>query len=224
MLLRLLAAAPAGSLLVRAVDGAGGGTVFAPFAALADAGLMSPTATDRAGLRAVLTEAEQWLRPVRGGAVRRGRRDRMMLLVIASLPEMTEGAELDRIAALAQQGPESGLHLIVAGWPPPPLTAETTQAPLPRTTMVSVRNPYAVIGDPPGATFGSVPEAVWLNAPVFLDDDPPAHLVDAVCRELAAALGRGLAGDPGRPAARAGEELWSGDAADGPGHAGRPRR
>jgi hypothetical protein len=52
----------------------------------------------------------------------------MMLVVIASLPELTEGEELRRIAALAQQGPDSGLHLIVAGWPPPPLTAETTQA------------------------------------------------------------------------------------------------
>ena len=63
--------------------------------------------------------------------------------MIASLPELTEGADLARIAALAQQGPESGLHLIVAGWPPPPLTAETTQAPLPRTTRCSVRNPHA---------------------------------------------------------------------------------
>ena len=215
LLLRLLAAAPAGSLLVRAVDGTGGGTVFSPFAALADAGLLSPTAIDRAQLRDVLTEAEKWLRPVRGGAVRRGRRDRMMLLVIASLPELTEGADLVRIAALAQQGPESGLHLIVAGWPPPPLTAETTQAPLPRTTQVSLRNPYAVIGDPPGSTFGSIPEAVWLNAPVFLDDDPPPRLLDAVCRELAAhsaAASRvalaDLLPDPA-------EEIWSGDAADG---------
>ena len=215
LLLRLLAAAPAGSLLVRAVDGTGGGTVFSPFAVLADAGLLSPTAIDRAQLRDVLTEAEKWLRPVRGGAVRRGRRDRMMLLVIASLPELTEGADLVRIAALAQQGPESGLHLIVAGWPPPPLTAETTQAPLPRTTQVSLRNPYAVIGDPPGSTFGSIPEAVWLNAPVFLDDDPPPRLLDAVCRELAAhsaAASRvtlaDLLPDPA-------EEIWSGDAADG---------
>jgi S-DNA-T family DNA segregation ATPase FtsK/SpoIIIE len=215
LLLRLLAAAPAGSLLVRAVDGTGGGTVFSPFAALADAGLLSPTATDRAQLRDVLTEAEKWLRPVRGGAVRRGRRDRMMLLVIASLPELTEGADLVRIAALAQQGPESGLHLIVAGWPPPPLTAETTQAPLPRTTQVSLRNPYAVVGNPPGVTFGSVPEAVWLNAPVFLDEDPPPHLVDAVCRELAAHSAAAsqvtladLLPDPA-------EEVWSGDAADG---------
>jgi DNA segregation ATPase FtsK/SpoIIIE, S-DNA-T family len=217
LLLRLLAAAPAGSLLVRAVDGTGGGTVFAPFAQLADAGLMSPPALDRAGLRDVLTEAEKWLRPARtgGGGVRRGRRDRIMLLVIASLPELTEGGELNRIAALAQQGPDSGLHMIVAGWPPPPLTAETTQAPLPRTTPVSLRNPYAVIGDPPGGTFGSVPDAGWLNAPVFLDEDPPAHLVDAVCRELAAHSAAAsqvaladLLPDPG-------EEFWTGDAADG---------
>jgi hypothetical protein len=215
VLLRLLAAAPAGSLLIRAVDGAGGGTVFAPFESLADAGLMAPTATDRAGLRAVLTEAEQWLRPVRGGAVRRSRRDRTMLLVIASLPEMTEGGELNRIAALAQQGPESGLHLIVAGWPPPPLTPETTQPGLPRTTQVSVRNPYAVIGDPPGGTYGSVPEAVWLNAPVFLDDDPPAHLVDAVCRELAADSAAASHVTLADLLPEPGEELWSGDAADG---------
>ena len=185
---------------------------------------MSPTATDRAGLRAVLTEAEQWLRPVRGGSVRRDRRDRTMLLVIAGLPELTEGGELNRIAALAQQGPESGLHLIVAGWPPPPLTAETTQAPLPRTTMVSVRNPYAVIGDPPGGTFGSVPDAVWLNAPVFLDEDPPAHLVDAVCRELAAGSTAVTPVTLADLLPEAGEELWSGDAADGlgtpVGHAG----
>ena len=51
VLLRLLAAAPAGSLLVRAVDGTGDGTVFAPFACLYDAGLMSPPAVDRQGLR-----------------------------------------------------------------------------------------------------------------------------------------------------------------------------
>src|SRR3954470_4604609 len=82
LLLRLLAAAPAGSWLVRAVDGVGGGTVFAPFGDLADAGLMSPAACDRKGLREVLTEAEKWLRPGRSGSPRRNRRDRMMLVVI----------------------------------------------------------------------------------------------------------------------------------------------
>jgi hypothetical protein len=214
LLLRLMAATPAGSLLIRAVDGTGGGAVFAPFAALADAGLMAPPATDRDGLRAVLTEAEKWLRPPRAGAPRR-RRDRMLLLVIATLPAMVEGADLVRIAALAQQGPESGLHLIVAGWPPPPVTAETTQPALPRTTRLSVRNPYAVVGDPPGDTFGSIPEARWLNAPVFLDEDPPAHLVEAVCQDLAthsAAASQVTLADL-LPAPD--EKLWSGDAADG---------
>jgi len=224
ILLRLLAAAPAGSLLVRGVDGIGGGLIFAPFGDLRDAGLMSPPATDRQGLRDVLAEAEKWLRPGRGAPPRRSRRDRMMLVVIASLPELTEGEELRRIAALAQQGPDSGLHLIVAGWPPPPLTAETTQAPLPRTTMMSVRNPYAVIGDPPGATFGSTPSAVWLNAPVFLDDDPPPHLLDAVCRELAAHSATASQVALADLLPEPGEEMWAGDAADGlstvVGHAG----
>jgi DNA segregation ATPase FtsK/SpoIIIE, S-DNA-T family len=215
LLLRLLAAAPAGSLLVRAVDGTGGGSVFAPFAALADAGLMSPPATNLEALREVLTEAEKWLRPSRAGVTRRVRRDRMLLLVIASLPAMSEGSELNRIAALAQQGPESGLHLIVAGWPPPPLTAETTQAPLPRTTKVSVRNPYAVVGDPPGATFGSVPDAVWLNAPVFLDEDPPPHLLDAVCQELAAQSAAVSAVTLADLLPAPDEPLWAASAADG---------
>jgi hypothetical protein len=81
--------------------------------------------------------------------------------------------------------------------------------------MVSMRDEYAVVGDPPGATFGSSPEAVWLNSPVYLDEDPPAHLVDAVCRELAAnsaAASHVKLADllPGPE-----EELWSGDAADG---------
>ncbi|WP_309238200.1 FtsK/SpoIIIE domain-containing protein [Actinoplanes aureus] len=215
LLLRLLAAAPAGSLLVRTVDGVGGGTVFAPFEELADAGLMAPPATDRQGLRDVLSEAEKWLRPVRGGAVRRNRRDRLMLVVIASLPELTEGEELRRIAALAQQGPDSGLHLIVAGWPPPPLTAETTQAPLPRTTAISVRNPFAIIGDPPGGTFGSRPEALWLNAPVFLDEDPPPHLIDAVCHALAADTAEASRVTLSDLLPEPADELWGGDAATG---------
>ncbi|MEV4536884.1 FtsK/SpoIIIE domain-containing protein [Asanoa sp. NPDC049518] len=184
-LLRLLAAAPPGSLLVRAVDAAGGGMLFAPFAALSDAGLMPPPATDRTALRAVLAEAEQWVRPARPTAVRHTRRERTLLVVIASLPELTETADLTRISALAQAGPEAGLHLIVAGWPPPPLTLETTQQPLPLATRIALRNPHALVSDPPGANFASGAH-VGLNAPVFLDDDPPPHLFERVCAELAA--------------------------------------
>ncbi|MEU7399642.1 hypothetical protein AB0A89_35600, partial [Streptomyces albogriseolus] len=58
VLLRLLGGTPAGALLVRAVDATG--AVLTPFGALADAGQLPPPAVDVAGLRAVLTEAEQW--------------------------------------------------------------------------------------------------------------------------------------------------------------------
>lgn len=213
LLLRLLAATPAGSLLVRAVDAAGAGLVFGPFAALADAGLMPPPVTDRSGLRAVLAEAEQWVRPARPVTARHSRRERTLLLAVASLPELTEGADLARIAALAQHGPEAGLHLIVAGWPPPPLTEDTTQPPLPRTTMITLRNPHAIIGDPPAARYGSSVEHKGLNAPVFLDEDPPAHLFERVCQELAersATQSRLTLGD-----VLPDGDLWTEDSAEG---------
>jgi hypothetical protein len=227
LLLRLLAAAPVGSLLVRAVDAAGTHSVFAPFCPLADAGLMPPPATDRAGLLGVLAEAEQWIGPERPGGGRSRPRERTMLVVVASMPELVEAADLNRIAALARHGPEAGLHLVVAGWPPPPLTAETTRPPLARSTMISMRNPHALVGDPPGASFGSpLPHlpSTGLNAPVFVDGDPPAALVDRVCRELAA---RSAVDD--RPSLAdllpdAADGLWSEDPVEGltvtVGHAG----
>jgi S-DNA-T family DNA segregation ATPase FtsK/SpoIIIE len=220
LLLRLFAATPPGSLLVRAVDAAAGGLTFAPFAQLTEAGLMPPPVTDRAGLQTVLTEAEQWVRPDgpaaprprRGlrddagrlptsgsrdqaaGSERPGRRnrpDRTLLIVVASLPELTEGAELARLAGLAQAGPAAGLHLVVAGWPPPPLTVETTHRPLPLSTQVWLRNPYALVGDPPGGSFSAPvppdgPPPTGLNSQVHLDDDPPAAVIAEVCREIAA--------------------------------------
>lgn len=195
LLLRLLAAAPAGRLLVRVVDAATQGALFASFAPLADAGLMPPPVTDRAGLRAVLAEAEQWVRAggsARSASPRSRTGGRLLLVVIASLPELTDGDDLARLATLAEAGPPAGLHLVVAGWPPPPLTAETTQGRLPLATQIGVRNPYAVVAGPPEASFGG--GSPVLGAPIFLDDDPPGELVERVCRELAgqAAVADGL--------------------------------
>ncbi|HKS98214.1 MAG TPA: cell division protein FtsK [Rugosimonospora sp.] len=172
LLLRLVAATPAGMLYVRAVDATG--TVFGPFGALVPAGLMAEPAADAAGLRAALDEAEEWVREP-------GRQ--VMLLVVASLPELTEDADLDRIAALAQDGPANRLHLIVAGWPPPPLTRDSPEQPLRHATQVTLRNPYAIVSDPPGGTFGA---AHALNSPVYLDDCPPAESIHQVCAQVAA--------------------------------------
>ena len=175
LLLRLVASHPAGALRVKAVDATG--AVFGPFQALTSVGLMSAPATDHAGLRAVLSEAEEWVREPSARYTQ--------LIVIASLPQLTEGPDLARIAALAQAGPTARLHLIVAGWPPPPLTAETTQPPLASTTHIALRNPYALVGDPPGSSFGP---SMALNSPLYLDPGPPLETVTAVCGQVASRI------------------------------------
>ncbi|TDB72591.1 FtsK/SpoIIIE domain-containing protein [Micromonospora sp. KC723] len=178
VLLRLLAATPAGCLLVRAVDGVSGGDTFAPFAALADAGLLPPPAVDVAGLRAVLTEAEQWVSP---GAGRPRRHDRTLLLVVAGFPEHTTTDDLARVEALAGAGRQAGLHLLVAGWP------VAGRPPLPRATGLALRTAYALLGDPPDSPFSGpgTESGGGLNSPVFVDEDPGAELIGTVCRRLA---------------------------------------
>ncbi|KKK07543.1 FtsK/SpoIIIE domain-containing protein, partial [Micromonospora sp. HK10] len=196
LLLRLFAATPAGALLARSVDGTA--ETFSGFAALADAGLLPPPATDLAGFRAVLAEAEQW---VTAGTARQRGHDRTLLLVVAALPDGTAPSDLARIEELAARGHRAGLHLVVAGWSAP--------SPLPQATTIAVRTAYALVGDPPGAAYGG-PGAEppgGLNAPVFLAEDPPEELVSEVCRRLAQQIedGSRLALTDLLPA----DELWS---------------
>ncbi|MDG6100723.1 hypothetical protein Daura_02725 [Dactylosporangium aurantiacum] len=182
LVLRLLASSPPGSVRIRAVDAVDSGATFGWFTGIES--IMPPPVSDAEGLRAVLDEGEQWI------AARTDGPGPTLLIVIASLPELTEGRDLARIAGLAHAGPAGRLHLIAAGWPPPPLTAETTQAPLPHATQIAIRNPHAWVGDPPGATFsGTGVTPARLNAPVYLDPDPPADLVRRVCAQLAGPWG-----------------------------------
>jgi hypothetical protein len=177
LVLRLLASSPPGSVRIRTIDAMVEGATFGWFTGI-DA-IMPPPATDAEGLRAVLDEGERWI------AARADGPAPTLLIVIASLPELTEGRDLARIAGLAHAGPAGRLHLIAAGWPPPPLTQETTQAPLPHATQIAIRNPHAWVGDPPGTTFsGTGTGPSRLNAPVYLDPDPPAELVRQVCAQL----------------------------------------
>jgi hypothetical protein len=222
-LLRLLASVRPGTLLVRVVDPAGavlpapesgpGARRPAPnpFTPLHDAGIMPPPVTDRGGLQAVLTEAERWVRGDHAG------RDRTLLLVLAGWPQATEADDLARVAALAATAPTGGLHLLVAGWPPPPLGGAPAP-PLPHATQLTLRNPYALVGHPPGGSFGAPTPpgrapSPGLNAPVYLDEAPPADLAARVCDHLAGhvvdrarvALGELLPDGP----------LWTDDAATG---------
>jgi hypothetical protein len=175
LVLRLLAAAAGGWLRIMAVDGVG---TFSPFHGAGPGLSWAPPGPE--GLRAALNRAEARVRQPRHDGT-------FLLLVITSLPELTEAADLVRIASLASIGPATGLHLIVAGWPPPPLSPEWTRAPLAQCTQITVRNPYACVGDPPRATFTAAPgTGGMLNAPVYLDPDPPADLVRQVCAQLSA--------------------------------------
>lgn len=182
LLLRLLAAAPPGAVLVRAIDHTGPTPVFAPYAPLVDAGLMPPPATDLAGARAVLTEAERWLQrhqPHQSGKV--------LLVVVAGLHHL-EAGDMARVAALAQHGPEHGLHLIVAGWPPPPSGGPH----LPRSTRITLDAASAYVSAPPGG-FGTPALDSGLPhppTPIVLDPDPPTWLVAEVCHDLRARSSR----------------------------------
>jgi hypothetical protein len=195
LVLRLLASSPPGSVRIRAIDAVDSGSTFGWFTGIE--AIMPTPVSDAEGLRAVLDEGEQWI------AARTDSPGPTLLIVIASLPELTEGRDLARIAGLAHAGPAGRLHLIAAGWPPPPLTAETTQAPLPHATQIAIRNPHAWVGDPPGATFsGTGVTPARLNAPVYLDPDPPADLVRRVCTQLSGPWGAPPAqvGEPSRTA------------------------
>jgi len=209
LMLRVLATGAPGTVLLRTVDGLGG-ALFAPFARLADTGVIAPPITDLAGLRAALAEAEQWIAPAgrRGGA-----RDRIVVVTVAAFPAGTTWADLDRLRAIAEQGPEAGLHLIVAGWPGGP-----DVPPLPRSTAVTLPDAAARVGDPPGALFGIPDDADQpgartggLNAPVILDPAPPTTLISRVCAALVI--------EPDTAAPRLSDQLpaeqWQSDGTDG---------
>lgn len=180
LLLRLLASVPGGSLRVRVVDCADSSTGREAL----EMPTVPPPVTDQRGLRLLLNEAELWVTQPQGAS-----RDSCFLLVVASLPELTDGTDLARISALAQAGPARHLHVIAAGWPPPPLTPETTQRPLPHSTQISLRNPHAWVSDPPGATYNpATGHQSRLPAPVFLDSAPPAAIVERVRLALTASV------------------------------------
>ncbi|MGC5029225.1 FtsK/SpoIIIE domain-containing protein [Micromonospora sp. DT229] len=204
LVLRLVAATPAGTLLVRAMDATG--EVLASFRALGDAGLLSPPATDLAGLRTLLDEAERWVTP---GSAGPRRHERLLLVVLAGLPEGTDGEDLSRIEFLAEQGPTAGLHLVVAGWP------TEDRAPLPGAIPLAMRTAYALLGDAPGATFAAAGSEGGLNSPVFVEADPSAELVEAVCRRLAAQIEAGTRLSLASLLPSVEEDLWQADATEG---------
>ena len=198
VLLRVLAAMPAGSVRVLAVDGGGLGGTFAPLRPLISAGLMTEPGTDLDGLRRVLGEAERRVRRVAVGADP----GPLLVVTVAALPPDAE-AELARLAVLARAGVEGGVHLLLAGHPRP--------GELAGSTSITRSGDAFRVGEPPGSErFGVAGEG--LAAPVLLDTGPPARLLAAVCGRIAerAAEQATVALDDLAPA-----ELWTGSAGPG---------
>jgi hypothetical protein len=184
VLTRLLAAFPAGTLRILAVDGGALGAPLAPFAALVPAGVMNEPVTDVAGLRNVLEEAEEQVRRVQSGEERDAD---VLVIACAALPSGVGRTELSRLAALAHAGPPARVHLVLAGYPPPPQPGREAAPRLESTTHITAqgagRGVTFAVGDPPRETFGA--DGRGLNAPVTLDAAPPEGLVEELSRHIA---------------------------------------
>ncbi|HEY1485473.1 MAG TPA: FtsK/SpoIIIE domain-containing protein, partial [Micromonosporaceae bacterium] len=187
VLLRLIAATTPGALRVRAVDPAG--IAFGSFHALFDGRLLPEPTADLAGLRAVLAEAEQWVRvPAPPG--------RSLLIVIAGRPTGSDDSDLARLEALAASGPEARLHLLIGDWPGGGRRlAHATHVRFSGAATV-IESPY--LGTPTSA--------------VQLDRDPPASIIESIC-ELVGAQAKAAA--TLRLTDLLPTETWQSDAADG---------
>ncbi|MEJ2577778.1 MAG: FtsK/SpoIIIE domain-containing protein, partial [Kineosporiaceae bacterium] len=182
VLLRSLAVSPVGALRVLTVDAVTLGATFSPFADLMSGDLMSDPGTDLDALRRVLSEAEEHVRWAQ--SVPRDDRS-TVLLAVAGLPSGWTRDDLSRLASLAHAGPEAGIQLLLAGYPP--ASPGGASAPtLENTVTIRVTPEEVRLGNIPTTPLG----ADGLNCPVQLDPAPPDHLVGAVCQQLAHRAGQ----------------------------------
>ncbi|MFF4890827.1 FtsK/SpoIIIE domain-containing protein [Micromonospora chersina] len=179
LVVRLLAAAPAGTVRVAGIDPAAFGATFLPLRPLFDAGVLAPAATTVAETAALLDAAERHARDAQGAAPE----DReLLLLVAASAPPPRE---LARLAALTHAGPAAAVCVLLAGHP---AAGPNEAPPLGATTQLRLNERYALVGDPPGRPFSA--DGSGLAAPVVLDGDPSHATVTALAGQLARATRR----------------------------------
>ncbi|MEU9825979.1 FtsK/SpoIIIE domain-containing protein [Micromonospora chersina] len=182
LVVRLLAAAPAGTVRVAGIDPAAFGATFLPLRPLQDAGVLAPAATTVAETAALLDAAERHARDAQGAAPE----DRELLLVVAA--SAPPPRELARLAALTHAGPAAAVCVLLAGHP---AAGPGEAPPLGATTQLRLNERYALVGDPPGRPFSV--DGSGLAAPVVLDTDPSHATVTALAGQLAQATRRATA-------------------------------
>ncbi|MFG1950846.1 FtsK/SpoIIIE domain-containing protein [Micromonospora sp. NPDC048830] len=201
VVLRLLAAAPAGTVRVAGIDTVAFGATFLPLRPLLDARVLRPTATTAAEVSALLDEAERHARAAQQAAPA----DReLLVLVAASAPPPREAA---RLAALTHAGASAAVCVLLAGHPPAghppaghppaghppaghppaghPPSGPGDAPPLGAATAVRLLQRYARVGDPPGYPFSA--DGTGLAAPVVLDGDLPPDTAAALAARLGSA-------------------------------------
>ncbi|MFI2647079.1 FtsK/SpoIIIE domain-containing protein [Micromonospora fulviviridis] len=182
LVVRLLAAAPAGTVRVAGIDPAAFGATFLPLRPLLDAGVLAPAATTVAETAALLDAAERHARDAQGAPPE----DRELLLVVAA--SAPPPRELARLAALTHAGPAAAVCVLLAGHP---AAGPGEAPPLGATTQLRLNERYALVGDPPGRPFSA--DGSGLAAPVVLDGDPAHATVTALAGQLAEATRRATA-------------------------------
>jgi len=176
ILLRSLAAVPADQLRVLTIDGATLGEVFAPFRRLFAAEAWDVPATDAAGLRAVMEQAERHVKALLAG---KHEGPQVLLIATAGLPAGISLEDLSRLERLAMVGASRRMHLVIAGWPPAgmrtqavPRLHDTTYLTAASSGRYSISRPAALRQLGEGGSDGTI----------RLDKGPDNDVVDHVCR------------------------------------------
>ncbi len=181
LVLRLVAAVPAGGLRVLLTDQAALGGTFLPLRDLVEAGVLAAPAASGEQVRWVLDEAEAHTQRALSGASPDGT---WLLVVAAAVPDAR--TERARLAALTHAGAAARVCLIAAGWPEPAPGVDSPA--LGAVTRVRVEGAWARIGGVPGPELGAGGRG--LAAPVTVDTAVPAGLVSAVASAVGERLVR----------------------------------
>ena len=176
ILLRSLAAMPADQLRVLTIDGATLGEVFAPFRRLFAADAWAVPATDAAGLRAVMEQAERHVKALLAG---KHEGPEVLLIAAAGLPGGISLDDLSRLEQLAMVGVSRRMHLLIAGWPPAGMRTEAVPRLRDTTYLTAAPSGRYAISRPAALRQLSNGES---DGTVRLDKGPDNDVVDDVCR------------------------------------------
>jgi hypothetical protein len=177
LVVRLLAAAPAGTVRVRVIDTVALGGTFLPLQPLVGTGVLAEPATSDEAVTAVLDDAEAHAR----AAQRAGTADDGPELLVVVATSAPAGRDLARLSALTHAGAPARVCVLLAGHRPP--AAGAPLPPLGGTTLVRLDDAYARVGDPAGQPYSD--DGSGLPGVVRLDGDVHPEVVT----HLAAALG-----------------------------------